>query len=122
MNNLNITARIKKENKARLETVFTYLCLHLNLQNVTLEICSSDTISDNGVAYNATSAQVCNARNIEDTIASMAHELRHCFQYNRGWLVDMTWKGTDHSKTPYATRPWEQDAREFEFRIAGRYR
>ena len=63
--------------------------------------------------------------NGKDLLETLAHELQHVKQYDCGDLkttilkdkngqtvgFKQTWKGEDHTKTPYWVRPWEIEAR-----------
>ena len=52
--------------------------------------------------------------NIYSILETVAHEMIHVKQYNRGDLancgVRKLWKGKDHTKTKYWKRPWEKEA------------
>ena len=47
---------------------------------------------------------------IEQMIVSLAHEMIHVWQVERGDLIGNLWKGHDLQMVPYEMRPWELEA------------
>jgi len=47
---------------------------------------------------------------LEKMLESLAHEMIHAWQVDRGDLVGRTWKGQDLSGLPYNVQPWEIEA------------
>lgn len=47
---------------------------------------------------------------IEQNIVSLAHEMIHAWQVDRGDLVGHTWKGMNLEELPYQLQPWEIEA------------
>ena len=47
---------------------------------------------------------------IEKMIQSLAHEVIHVWQVERGDFVNMFWKGRDLTNLPYHLQPWEIEA------------
>lgn len=47
---------------------------------------------------------------LEQMIVSLAHEMIHVWQVERGDLVGSLWKGHDLRAVPYEMRPWELEA------------
>lgn len=47
---------------------------------------------------------------IEKMIQSLAHEMIHVWQVERGDFVNMFWKGRDLTNLPYHLQPWEIEA------------
>lgn len=122
MNTLKITAKVKASNKDRLEVIFQNICSALRISNVTLTICPASELSAYGVAEEGGKvAEVANRNNIIDVIAVMAHELRHCFQYQHKMLKGMVWLGKDYTGRSYNSQPWEHDALDYENKILAMY-
>ncbi len=48
--------------------------------------------------------------NIKKNIKSLAHEMIHVWQVERGDLCNQLWKGIDLSHLPYQFQPWEIEA------------
>ncbi len=86
---------------------------------------------------------------LERKFTALAHEMRHLYQYDQGWLrmcdslpehsfgmryprlwrgefhcmyQTGTWRATDEDYRRYEQLPWERDAIEFEHEYARRYR
>ena len=62
----------------------------------------------------------------KDTLTTIAHEMIHVAQYDRGDLVQkrnlftgtkVLWKGVDHTNTEYRSKPWEIEAFDNQDRI-----
>ena len=47
---------------------------------------------------------------IKDMITSLAHEMIHAWQVDRGDFVGNLWKDTDLTHLPYSVQPWELEA------------
>ena len=47
---------------------------------------------------------------IKDMITSLAHEMIHAWQVQRGDLVHTSWKGIELGQLPYQLLPWEIEA------------
>ena len=47
---------------------------------------------------------------IEESITSLAHEMIHAWQVDRGDFVGHLWKGSDLHHLPYRVQPWEIEA------------
>jgi hypothetical protein len=47
---------------------------------------------------------------LKNMLESLAHEMIHAWQVDRGDLVGRTWKGQDLSGLPYNLQPWEIEA------------
>ena len=58
---------------------------------------------------------------IKENITSLAHEMIHVWQVERGDLKGNLWKGTDLQGLPYLLQPWEIEAHGFMAEIAGTY-
>ena len=55
---------------------------------------------------------------IKDMIVSLAHEMIHAWQVDRGDFVGSLWKGTDLMHLPYSLQPWELEAHGHQDEIA----
>lgn len=58
------------------------------------------------------------ASTIKNMIASLAHEMIHAWQVDRGDFVGSLWKGTDLMHLPYQVQPWEIEAHGHQSEIA----
>ena len=47
---------------------------------------------------------------LRSMITTIAHEMIHVWQVERGDLVGRTWKGSDFNNMPYQYQPWEVEA------------
>ena len=47
---------------------------------------------------------------VKDMIISLAHEMIHAWQVDRGDLLGANWKGNDLTHLPYNLQPWEIEA------------
>ena len=55
-------------------------------------------------------------------IISLAHEMIHAWQVNRGDMLGVThWKNQDYSQFPYHLQPWEMEAWAFSKQVAEYY-
>ena len=63
--------------------------------------------------------------NIYSILETVAHEIIHVHQYNRGDLINCgirkLWKGKDHTETEYWERPWEKEAFKNEKSLAKKF-
>ncbi len=48
--------------------------------------------------------------NVKSMLSSLAHEMIHAWQVDRGDLQGHSWKGEDMSHLPYHFQPWEMEA------------
>ena len=55
---------------------------------------------------------------IKEMITSLAHEIIHAWQVDRGDFVGSLWKGTDLTHLPYRVQPWEIEAHGHQSEIA----
>ena len=55
---------------------------------------------------------------LEEMMVSLAHEMIHVWQVDRGDLVGFNWKGEDLSHLPYQLHPWEIEAHGNQEKIA----
>jgi len=58
---------------------------------------------------------------LKDMIVSLAHEMIHAWQVDRGDLVGSSWKNQDYAQLPYMAQPWEIEAHMFMKQVAGFY-
>lgn len=75
--------------------------------------------------YNRDNHIVCVFVDPEETLKSMivslAHEMIHAWQVNRGDMQGANWKKQDYSQLPYQLQPWEIEAHAFMKQVAGFY-
>lgn len=75
--------------------------------------------------YNRDNHIVCVFVDPEETlktmIISLAHEMIHAWQVNRGDMQGANWKNQDYSQFPYQLQPWEIEAHAFMKQVAGFY-
>lgn len=64
----------------------------------------------------------------EELMLTLAHEMVHVKQSARGERQErhkggykVTWKGVDHTKTPYSKQPWEREAYRLEKKLLKEY-
>jgi hypothetical protein len=55
---------------------------------------------------------------VQSMLSSLAHEMIHAWQVDRGDLSGRLWKGEDMSHLPYQFQPWEIEAYSHESKIA----
>lgn len=55
---------------------------------------------------------------IKEMIISLAHEMIHAWQVDRGDFVGSLWKDTDLNHLPYSVQPWEIEAHSHQEEIA----
>ncbi len=58
---------------------------------------------------------------LKSMIISLAHEMIHAWQVNRGDMQGTNWKNQDYSQFPYQLQPWEIEAHAFMKQVAGYY-
>jgi hypothetical protein len=75
--------------------------------------------------YNRNNHVVCVFVDPEETlecmIISLAHEMIHAWQVNRGDMQGTKWNNQDYSQFPYPLQPWEIEAHAFMKQVAGFY-
>ena len=75
--------------------------------------------------YNRDNHIVCVFVDPEETLKSMiislAHEMIHAWQVNRGDMQGANWKKLDYSQLPYQLQPWEIEAHAFMKQVARFY-
>jgi hypothetical protein len=118
MNVLDIQARMNKEKKADLTDLFNVICKDLNLDNVCLEVLPHIRMDSNadGLSYSAKTACIKVHRSFWEMVDSMAHELRHCYQFKNNFLVydnGHKWMGKLCSDFPKLKDPSELDAESY---------
>lgn len=75
--------------------------------------------------YNRDNHIICVFVDPEETlktmIISLAHEMIHAWQVNRGDMEGAIWKNQDYSQFPYQLQPWEIEAHAYMKQVAGFY-
>lgn len=114
-NSFKITARMNKKDRAAFERAFEILTAHLKLDGIDFEIrSSSESGTYYGIAYQNLTGYIRNTQDREQMMGTLAHELRHLWQYQTGILEGDSWIGKEYRGLKHKDRPWEKDAYDFE--------
>ena len=121
MNKMWIHAHLSEPERGVLHMVFEHVTRSLGLQGVTVWVVSPENWkkpSSLGFAVSGEECAIRHAYGIESMAITLAHELRHCWQFRSGFLAfagqSMSWKG---QVVKNGAEPYETDAEEYAVRI-----
>lgn len=111
-NTFKITAKMSQKKREVFTCAFNIIARDLKLNGVEVEICPSNELGPRGIAIPGR-AIIRNTRDLEDMMDTLAHEMRHLWQYQNRLLEEDTWMGKAYPNMAWKKRPWEWDATDY---------